>query len=230
MEKFVETHGHLLTGDLYAEFVAEKASTHAEAVHQKSNAMPNCIGFLDGSVIGISGPRGSRMHNVVYIGHKRKHALKHQTIVSPDGLILHAFGLLEGLRHDWTLYVRCGMVEQLCAVLSIDGKQYFIYRDSGYNRRTFMEVPFQSSNLTAAQKAFNGAMSSVRVTAEWLFKEIKIFWSAMDSNANFECASLPLVFCTWPPCYLRIYAISATCKTMSKPWTNVRAPTTREEY
>ena len=164
LEKFVETRGHLLTGDVCAEFVAEKASTCAEAVHRKSQAMSNCIGFIDGTVIGISRPRGSRMQNVVYNGHKRKHALKYQTIVTPDGLILHEFGPLEGRRHDWTLYVRSGMNEQLCAVVAIDGKQYCIQGDSGYNRRIFMEVPCQSFNLTAAQKAFNEAMSSVRVT------------------------------------------------------------------
>ena len=60
------------------------------------------------------------------------------------------------------------------------GKQYCIYGDSRYNQRRFLEVPYQGSNLSAPHDAFNSAMSRERVTVEWYFKEVKLYWSTMD--------------------------------------------------
>ncbi|CDF38936.1 unnamed protein product [Chondrus crispus] len=133
-------------------------------------ALQNCIGIIDGTVIGIARPKGHKRQRVVYNGHKRKHALKYQAVTTPDGLILHAAGPIEGRRHDWTLYVRSGLDEVLPGLLDFDGLRYCFDGDSEYNRRWFMEVPFQGSILTAAQSSFNGAVSAVRITVEWIFK------------------------------------------------------------
>ena len=43
-----------------------------------------------------------------------------------------------------------------------------------------MEVPFQVSNPTNYQKALNKAMSKERVTVEWIFKELKLYWTTVD--------------------------------------------------
>lgn len=55
----------------------------------------------------------------------------------------------------------------------VGGTSFCIYRDSGYNSRWFLEVPFQGSALSQAQKSFYKAMSSIHITIEWIFKEIK---------------------------------------------------------
>ncbi|ETV64058.1 hypothetical protein H257_18998 [Aphanomyces astaci] len=49
--------------------------------------------------------KGAEVHNVwdVYNRHKRRHAVKYQTLVAPDGIIAHAFGLIEGRRPDLTI-------------------------------------------------------------------------------------------------------------------------------
>ena len=154
--------------------------------------MSNCIGFIDGTAIVISRPRGNRMQSVVYSCHKRKHALKYKTIVTPrwcHSTCVWTFGRATS-RLDSVL--RSGMDENLCAVLSIDGKQYCIYGYSVYTQRMFLEVPFQSSNLTAAQKAFNDAMSFVPVTVEWLFIEIEFYWSAMDLKRKLRVRQSPV--------------------------------------
>eukprot|EP00171_Calliarthron_tuberculosum_P005862 IDg5862t1 len=91
------------------------------------------------------------MQNVCSNGHKRKHALKYQEINTLGGLILHAYGLMEGRCHDWTLYVRSGVEDKL-----------------------------EGSNLSAGQRAFNIAISKVRVTEEWIFKEVKLYWMLVD--------------------------------------------------
>jgi hypothetical protein len=114
----------------------------------------SCVGFIDGTVIGISRPGNSFQQRAAYNGHKRKHALKFQALMSPDGLILHAAGPLEGRRHDWTLYMRSGLDEELEGGLCIADTQYCIHGDSGYNRRAWMEIPLleQSSLQNSEQE------------------------------------------------------------------------------
>ena len=95
-------------------------------------------------------------------------------------MVLHVYGPIEGRRHDWTMYTHSGLNEHLPEILNIDGERYCIYGDSGYNRRWFIEVPYQGSNLTPAQVAFYTAMASVRITMEWIFKELKLYFTSMD--------------------------------------------------
>ena len=107
---------------------------------------------MDGAVIGIARPQASEMQCIVFSGHKCKHALNFQTLITPDGLIYHASGPLEGRRHDWTIYVLSRIDEKLSEAFSIDGEQFYIYGDLGYNRRAHMEVPYAGSLLTDDQK------------------------------------------------------------------------------
>ena len=86
---------------------------YAECVASAGSMLQYCVGFIDGTVIGIARPQASEMQRVVYSGHKRKNALKFQALITPDGLIYHASGPLEGRRHDWTMYVPSGIDEQL---------------------------------------------------------------------------------------------------------------------
>ena len=43
-----------------------------------------------------------------------------------------------------------------------------------------MEVPYAGSVLTDEKKECNKRMSSVRVTVEWLFMDVKQQWTAID--------------------------------------------------
>lgn len=141
-------------------------SIYAGKISQKCNGLSNCVGFIDGTVIGIARPSGHLYQRVVYNGHKRKHALKYQAVNAPDGLILHVSGPIEGRRHDWTLYMNINLDEELPHLLEIDGVCYCLYGDSGYARRWYLEVPYQGANLNLAQRVFNETMSKVRVTVE----------------------------------------------------------------
>lgn len=88
LHRFCNGRSHILTGPLHAEFVARRAVKYAECIYQKCPSLDRCIGFMDGTVIGIARPGSSAEQNAAYNGHKRKHALKFQTITTPDGLIL----------------------------------------------------------------------------------------------------------------------------------------------
>lgn len=87
--------------------------------------------------------------------------------------------------------MRGGLDEELYKFLFIDGKQYFIYGDSSYNVMEFITVPFRGANLNA-QNAFNRAMSKVIVTAGWLFKKLKLYWSTVDYKRKILLSQSPM--------------------------------------
>lgn len=180
LEHLWDRYGHLTSSAIYSAFMRAHASRYARVVEENSNCLDNVVGFIDGTVIGVSRPKINEQQRVLYNGHKRKHALKFQAVTSPDGLLLHACGPKVGVRHDWRMYVESGLEEELPTLLIIDGKQYCLYGDSGYARRLYLEVPFSGAHVTYGQRAFNKAMASVRVTVEWFFKIVKKYWTAVD--------------------------------------------------
>ena len=129
---------------------------------------------------------------MVYNGHKRKHALKYQAVTPPDGMILHAYGPVEGRRHDWFMFPCSGLESNFGSILHIREKQYVLFGDSGYNWRHFMEFTFQGSNLNVNQSAFNFSMSKVRVTVEWIFKEVKLYFPVCDTKRKMKLGESPV--------------------------------------
>ncbi|OWY94691.1 hypothetical protein PHMEG_00035506 [Phytophthora megakarya] len=77
---------------------------------------------------------------VLYSGHKRKHCIKFQTVVTPDGLIAHSFGPVEGRRHDLTV-LRASKLED---EIRTDGRfvGFVIYGDAAYGRNDVFASPF----------------------------------------------------------------------------------------
>ena len=76
----------------------QNLKAYADAIHQKGAALDNCWGFVDGTVRPICRPNQDQ--RAVYNGHKRVHAIKFQSVVTPNGLIANLFGPVEGRRHD----------------------------------------------------------------------------------------------------------------------------------
>ena len=73
--------------------------------------LPNCFGFVDGTVRPIARPDENQ--RVVYNGHKRVHALKIQSFVTPNGLIANLSGPFEGRRHDAGMLHESGLLTAL---------------------------------------------------------------------------------------------------------------------
>ncbi|DAZ98580.1 TPA: hypothetical protein N0F65_005764 [Lagenidium giganteum] len=85
-----EKFDHLFPFDAHG-FTDADLTGFADAVFNKSAALPsNCP----------SDCRPKKLQCYVYNGRKRKHALKYQSIVTPDGLILHFDRPVLGTRHD----------------------------------------------------------------------------------------------------------------------------------
>ncbi|ETV85573.1 hypothetical protein H257_03281 [Aphanomyces astaci] len=77
-----------------------KLHEFSQAVVAKGAKVHNVWAFIDGTVRECRRPEGNERQRTVYNGHKRRHTVKYQTLVNPDGIIAHAFGPIEGRRHD----------------------------------------------------------------------------------------------------------------------------------
>ena len=139
---------------------------------KKGAALNNCWGFVDDTVRPICLPQ--EYQRVVYNGHKRVHALKFQSVVTPNGLIANLFGPVEGRRHDSGMLAMSGLLPQLEQMsFSPTGEAMCIYGDPAYPHRIHLQRPFaRRQELAPAEQAFNPSMSKVRVFVEWVFGDI----------------------------------------------------------
>lgn len=151
------------------------------------------IGFIDGTVLRVARPSGIHMMQLVgYNGHKRKHGIKFQIVSGPDGMVLNCYGPMEDHRHELILCSRSSMDEELEETLSIHGRQFCVFEDSGYNRRWFLDTTWKGASLTAGQKPLNKAMPSLRVKVEWIFNKEKQFFPMVDFKRKMKIEEAPV--------------------------------------
>lgn len=189
---FLTARIHLLTGPLCVAYLSELVKMLAAAVRDKSGALEKCASYIDGTVIFITRRGDSGIQNVVNNGHKRNHALKFPAVTTPDGMFTHVYGPLEGRRDDWTLYMGSQVDTQLERVLLVDYHKYCINGDSGYNRRPYLYIPFQGAELSEEQRVFNKAMSGSRNAVEWIFKELKQYWTVLGFKRKLRIGESPV--------------------------------------
>ena len=67
-------------------------------MHAKGVALVNCWGFVDGIVRPVFRPTSNQ--RALFNGHKRIHAIKFQSVVTPNGLIANLYGPVEGKKHE----------------------------------------------------------------------------------------------------------------------------------
>lgn len=72
---------------------------YADAIHLQRSPLENGFGFVDGTVRSIVHP--TKNQGFMYNGHKRVHAIKVQSVVTPNGLNANPSGPFEGKQHDY---------------------------------------------------------------------------------------------------------------------------------
>ncbi|XP_066910729.1 uncharacterized protein [Clytia hemisphaerica] len=175
----------LLTGFGHPWMSPASLENYAQVVHDKGGALDFCWGFVDGTVRPICRP--GRNQRILYNGHKRVHSIKFQSVVTPNGLIANLFGPVEGKRHDSAMLAQSGLLNQLQQHShKPNGDILCIYGDPAYPLRPHLQAPFRAPGLTPDQTQFNKSMSKVRVTVEWLFKEIINYFKFMDFKKNLK--------------------------------------------
>ena len=158
---------------------------YAEKIHRKGAALDNCWGFVDGTVQPVCRPGSNQ--RILYNGHKRVHAIKFQAVSAPNGLCAHLSGPFEGKKHDSSMLYDSGLLFQLQQhSFSRNGNVLCVYGDPAYPVRPQLMSPFGNPHLTADQKAWNKSMSSVRVSVEWLFGDIKNYFKFLDFKKNLK--------------------------------------------
>ena len=159
--------------------------TFAEVIKEKGAALQNCWGFIDGTVRPISRP--GRNQRVMYNGHKKVHAIKFQSIATPNGLIANLYGPVEGKRHDSAMLAQSQVLNQL-QHLSFNRHVDIlcIYGDPAYPLRPHLQSPFRGARLTDDQRAWNKSMSEVRVSVEWIFGDVVNYFKFLDFKKNLK--------------------------------------------
>jgi hypothetical protein len=164
---------------------------YADAIHLKGAPLSNCWAFIDGTLKEVARP----VHNqrILYNGWKRVHAIKFHALVTPDGLISHLYGPVEGRRHDETLYKESGLagiLEQHSH--APDGSPLVVYGDPAYGLSRHLISPYKGVSLTREQHLFNSGMSKVRESVEWGFHEVISQFAFLDYKKNLKVLLQPV--------------------------------------
>ena len=171
-------------------FMRARAAFYSEKIAGSGAYLDRCVGFIDGTAIFIARPGGG-LQRACYSGHKRKHALKFQNVLTPDGLFFHLFGPFEGRRHDMTLYHESGLDALLSSALVVDGNQYYLYGDAAYMIRPWLQAAF-SGLTTPEQEECNGRIKVPRTAFEWGFKDEKQTCSTLDYPRKLKIGESPV--------------------------------------
>ena len=163
------SHGHRLTSWNQLFLTPAWLEQYSRAIYQMGCPLTNCFGFIDSTICPISRPEEDQ--RLVYNGHERVHFLKFQSLVIPIGLIANLFGPMEGGRHDAGMLNESGLLNALQAYAhSPTGHPLCIYGDPAYPLRPQLMCPYRPGDyagpLTPQMRAFNAAMSSVRISVE----------------------------------------------------------------
>lgn len=173
---------HLLRWDS-DRLTPETLASFAERVSRKGSPLNNCCAFIDGTMYEVARPIQNQ--RLLYNGWKRIHCLKYHAVVSPDGMIIHVYGPVEGRRHDETIYQMSGLADILRKNLwSPSGDPLVIYVDPAYGLSEHLICPFESpqgqSGLRDEEKRWNYMMAKVRIGIEWEFGIMLKTWPACD--------------------------------------------------
>ena len=134
---------------------------------------------MDGTVHPCSRP--GQNQRILFNGHKRIHAFKFQSVNIPNGQIRNLHDPVEGCRRDSGMLAESRLLDQLqLHAYTPNGEPLCIYGDPAYPLRVHLQAPYQANRLTNLQKRYNTAMSNVRVSVEWLLKEILTYFAFVD--------------------------------------------------
>ena len=111
------------------------------------------------------------MHRAVYSEHKRMYCITYESLTTLDGLNVAMFGPEAGLYHNLTLLRQSGLENELERFPTIGQNQYYVYGDSAYLLRPWMQRPFINAVSSEDERLFNKKMSAVRVAVEHKYKD-----------------------------------------------------------
>ena len=144
---------------------------------------PMCRPFGGPQTDGVDAERYAKeIQQAFYTGWKKLHGMKYQTINLPNGMIMDAFG--GSMRRNDNQYLNASHILDRLATLQLnDLQQYVIYGDSAFGWDTHLRSRYAdgaADPLTAAEINENVAMSAMRQSIEWDYKDVKTRWALID--------------------------------------------------
>ena len=153
-----------------------------DAISAKGMPQAGIYGFMDVTTVGTCRP--SKLQRQLYSGHKRKHLLKFQSVVTPDGIMSHAYGPMEGRRTDiWTLACS-GLEPYIDAHFGAAAANRRIYADGGYTMSSNIFCPYRDPERGGEEQEYNTAMSTGRITVEWGYMLVKRYFAYLDFSKS----------------------------------------------
>ncbi len=131
-------------------------------------------------------------------------------MVTPNGLIAHLYGPVEGRRHDAFMLNTSGLLPLLQQLVKPNGEPYVLYGDPAYGLTQNILAPFKGAQITASEQAFNKEMSRVRISVEWGFGKIMQYFAYLDFKKNQKVLLQPVgkyyaVACVLINCHTCLY-------------------------
>ena len=162
-------------------------SIAARKIYSKSGVpLPRLIGFVDGHIQKISKP--VRYQKKTYTGLRKTHSLKYQAVNMPNGIIVSFMGGFGGSIHDAALMRKSKFIakmKQHCEGL-------YVYGDSAYALSSATMKPHKKAQLSVEESTFNDRMKRVRITVEWVFKDIRRNWRFLQPKNSMKLHQSPV--------------------------------------
>lgn len=102
------------------------------------------------------------------------------------------YGPQPGRRHDSHLLRKSQLNTRLEVVQEGNDFQGVVYGDAAYAVLSHVDRGFRGANLSQAQKAYNTALSGVRVCVEWQFGVIAERFPFLDFRKNLKLLLSPI--------------------------------------
>ena len=177
--------GHLLHTFNQAWLSPVNLQRYCQVIHDLGAPLDDCWAFVDGTVRRLCRP--GKNQRVLYNGHKKVHAIKFQSVVTPNGLVANLFGPVEGKRHDSAMLARSGLLPLLTQhARAPNGSPLCIYGDPAYPLRPQLQTAFKGAHVTQLQSQWNQAMNATRVSVEWVFGDIVNYFKFLDFHKNLK--------------------------------------------
>ena len=135
---------------------------------------PDVVAIVDATEQPTQRPKYDETQKTYYSGKKKRHTLKTQIVVAPDGELMAVSQTVPGSQHDKKLYDESGVGDKLDDDEAMMGDSGYQGIQQGHRARLPHKKP-KGGELTQEQKDYNRRVSQIRVVVENTIAQIKIF-------------------------------------------------------
>lgn len=169
----------------------------AQAIHNRTQASPRVIGFLDGTFIQVCRPGGPYAHQrQLWSRYYKAHGYKFQSVMLPNGIMSSLHGPVAGRFSDSTMLARSSVLRELEELSARMAWHIALYGDSAYPRGPHLLRGLKRHMIhQQLQQDLQTAMNQSRTSVEWGFGAIEAQYPWM--TAMLQKAKLSPIAVHW---------------------------------